>query len=222
MVNRKLIIILAAAGLLCVLCGVLIGKGMYDKPLQSKIERDTVTVHDTVPDLNPVAKDSALARYKIKWLPLVSHDTVFGENYAHNSAEIIRDTVFREISANSAYFSATDSVAVAVPITTKHYGTDQYDAWVSGFEASLDSIKVYRETQYITERVTVSKPPNKWSLDIVGGVDYNTASKEYTPYALGELMYQPSRLQLGIQGGVVKHGDKAEPIIGGKVKLKIF
>lgn len=203
---RKLIIICVTVGLICGLgIGFCLGKGVYDKPLQSKIERDTVTIHDTVPDLNPVAKDSALAGYKIKWLPLVRHDTVFREN-----------------SANSVIFSARDSVAVEVPITTKHYRAPEYDAWVSGFEPSLDSIKVYRETQYITERVTISKPPNKWGLNVVGGVDYNTATKQYTPYALGELMYQPSRLHVGIQGGVVKQGDKAEPIIGGKVKVKIF
>ena len=114
-----------------------------------------------------------------------------------------------------------DSVLVAVPITSKHYGGDQYDAWVSGYEPSLDSIFVYSETQYVTETVTKSKPPNKWELDIIGGIDYNTAKQRYTPYAGGELLYKPNRLQLGIRGGVVK-SDKVEPYVGGVVKIKIL
>ena len=87
---------------------------------------------------------------------------------------------------------------------------------------SLDSIFVYNETQIITETITRMKPPNKWELDIVGGVDYNTYNKNYTPYAVGELLYKPNRLQVGVQGGVIKNGDKAEPIIGGKVKIRLF
>jgi hypothetical protein len=114
-----------------------------------------------------------------------------------------------------------DTVAVEVPITSKHYGNDTYDAWVSGFEPSLDSIKVYRETQYITERVTISKPPNKWELDAAAGIDYNVKSQRYTPYACGELMYKPSRLQVGIRGGVIKN-DNFEPFAGAVIKYRLF
>ena len=114
-----------------------------------------------------------------------------------------------------------DSVAVQVPITSKHYGNETYDAWVSGFEPNLDSIKVYQKTQYITTTITKMKPPDKWDLNVVGGIDYNTASQKYTPYAGGELIYKPNRLQIGIQGGVVKN-DKVEPHVGVLAKYTIF
>ena len=65
------------------------------------------------------------------------------------------------------------------------------------------------------------KPPNKWELDIVGGIDYNTAQQRYTPYAGGELLYKPSRFQFGIQGGIIK-ADKVEPYVGTKVKIRVF
>ena len=197
--NRKRLIIFAAVALFGLLCGFFVGKGMYDKPIESKIERDTVTLHDTVPDIAPVPKDSARVKYVTRWLPSIP-DTI---------------TQWDTLKVH-------DSVAVAVPITSKHYGGKNYDAYVSGFEPNLDSIFVYNETQLITERVTISKPPNKWELDFVGGIDYNTASKDYKPYALGELMYKPNRLQVGVQGGVIKVDNKAEPIVGGKVKIKIF
>jgi len=198
MVKKKHLIF---AAVLLFTCSVafFIGRGCAHQPLETKIERDTVTLHDTVPDLAPVPKDSARIKYVTRWLP-AKHDTV----------------------VSTEFITLHDSVAVEVPITSKHYGGENYDAYVSGFEPSLDSIFVYNETQIITNTITQMKPPNKWELDIVGGIDYNTTQKNYTPYAIGELLYKPNRLQVGIQGGVIKNGDKAEPIIGGKVKIRIF
>jgi hypothetical protein len=69
--------------------------------------------------------------------------------------------------------------------------------------------------------VTVSKPPNRWELDLIGGVNYNFNEKKYTPFAGAELMYKPNRLQVGLQGGV-QYDNKVEPYIGGKVKIRLF
>ena len=180
---------------------------MFDRPLDESVSRDTVTLHDTVPEYLPAPKDSARIKYVTRWLP-AKHDTVYSENYAQSFAEIMHDTV-----------------AVQVPITSKHYGGKNYDAYVSGFEPSLDSIFVYNETQYITETITKSKPPNKWSLSVNAGVDYGTTSQFWQPYASGELtINNDKRLQLGIEGGVKKSEvtNNFEPFAGAKLKLKIF
>lgn len=206
-VSKKHLIILAAAAILCLLCGFFVAKGMYDRPLDESVSRDTVTLHDTVPEYLPAPKDSARIKYVTRWLP-AKHDTVYSENYAQSFAEIMHDTV-----------------AVQVPITSKHYGGKNYDAYVSGFEPSLDSIFVYNETQYITETITKSKPPNKWSLSVNAGVDYGTTSQFWQPYASGELtINNHKRLQLGIEGGVKKNEvtNNFEPFAGAKLKLKIF
>ena len=206
-VSKKHLIILAAVALLCLLCGFFVAKGMYDRPLDESVSRDTVTLHDTVPEYLPAPKDSARIKYVTRWLP-AKHDTVYSENYAQSFAEIMHDTV-----------------AVQVPITSKHYGGKNYDAYVSGFEPSLDSIFVYNETQYITETITKSKPPNKWSLSVNAGVDYGTTSQFWMPYASGELtINNDKRLQLGIEGGVKKNEvtNNFEPFAGAKLKLKIF
>ena len=203
MVSKKNLIILAAAAILCLLCGFFVAKGMYDRPLDESVSRDTVTLHDTVPDYHPVPKDSFLTKTVIKWLPLFKSDTV-------TSVE---------------YLTLHDSVAVEVPITSKHYGGKNYDAYVSGFEPSLDSIFVYNETQLITETITRMKPPNKWSLSVNAGVDYGTTSQFWQPYASGELtINNHKRLQLGIEGGVKKSevSKNFEPFVGAKAKLKIF
>ena len=180
-------------------CGFFAAKGIYDQPIEEKVERDTLRITDTIPQYFPKPVEVERVKYVTRFMPVVRTDTV----------------------NNDVLSFIHDTVAVEVPITSKHYGNEQYDAWVSGFEPSLDSIKVYQRTEYITERVTISKPPNKWELDAVAGLDYNTALDKYTPYALGELTYKPNRLQFGIHGGVAKT-DKVTPIIGIKAKLRIL
>lgn len=208
-VSKKHLIILAAAAILCLLCGFLVGKGMYDRPIEESVSRDTVTLHDTVPEYLPVPKDSVRTKWVTRWLP--------------------RDTSSRVdhfIGANNMdhYADTSKMIAVEVPISSKHYGSKDYDAWVSGFEVSLDSIKVYKETQYITETITRMKPPNKWELDLIGGLDYNTARQDFTPYAGGEILYKPNRLQVGVRAVVSKTANtgKVEPSVGGVVKIRIL
>ena len=46
-----------------------------------------------------------------------------------------------------------DTIYVPVPITQKEYVSDNYHAWVSGYNAALDSIDVFPKTVYITEKI---------------------------------------------------------------------
>lgn len=202
-ISKKRLIIFAAAAFLGLLCGFFVAKGMYDRPVDESVSRDTVTLHDTVPEYLPAPKDSFLTKTVIKWLPLFKSDTV-------TSVE---------------YLTLHDSVAVEVPITSKHYGGKNYDAYVSGFETNLDSIFVYNETKYITETITKSKPPNRWSLTVNAGIDYGVKSQFWQPFASGELtINNDKRLQLGIEGGMRKSEvtNNFEPFGEIKMKLKVF
>ena len=189
---------------------LLAGLGIYNhctrKPVVVGVERDTVVVYDTIPHYYPVPKDSAVVKYVTRYLRRT--DTVEQFIAVNNMTDHFADT--------------SNMIAVEVPITSKHYSCKDYDAWVSGYEPSLDSIKVYQRTEYITERVTISKPPNKWELDAMAGIDYNVTSQHYSPYAGGELLYKPNRLQVGIRGGVVKGGNKAESFAGAVIKYRLF
>lgn len=215
MILNKTNLIVFLVGVFLGLCtGFFSAKAIYDQPLEESVTRDTVTVFDTIFHHFPKPVDSAVVRYVTKVLP-VRPDT-------HHFADVSNMIDGNSVSSvsNSAN-SVKDSVAVVVPITTKHYRAMEYDAWVSGYEPSLDSIKVYQRTEVVTATITKIKPPNKWELDIVGGIDYNTAQDKYTPYAVGELLYKPSRLQLGIQGGIIK-ADKVVPVVGAKIKYRIL
>ena len=198
-------IFLAAALAIVYLLGIWTGKAIYDKPINGKVEHDTVIVHDTVPDIAPTPKDSVRIKWMTRWLP-TKHDTIPRT-----------DTIYQPIGGDNM-------VAVEVPITQKHYGNDTYDAWVSGFEPSLDSIKIYQKTQYITTTVTKVKPPNKYSLTINAGVDYGASSQFFQPYAFGKLTLNNDKMiQLGIKGGVKKNEmtNKFEPVFGAEAKIKL-
>jgi len=135
------------------------------KPVTESVERDTVVVYDTIPHYYPKPVAEEHERYVTRYLPVVKTDTIITEN-----------------SVNFRENSATDSVLVQVPITQKHYRALEYDAYVSGYEANLDSIKVYRQKEFITEVRTISKPPNRFTIGIQGGYGYGFKSKTWEPY----------------------------------------
>lgn len=69
-----------------------------------------------------------------------------------------------------------DTIYVPVPITQKEYVSDNYHAWVSGYNAALDSIDVFPKTVYVTEKI----PARRWGLGVIGG--YGIGRAELSPY----------------------------------------
>lgn len=90
------------------------------EPLPAEVQRDTVTIVDTVRDtiLNPYQVE--VIRFDTLWFPLLVDD---GE---------------------------VDSVPFSIPIESKEYRTEQYRAIISGYRPSLDFMETYNITQNIT------------------------------------------------------------------------
>lgn len=197
--KKHLCIIGVAIALVFYLLGFWTGKKVYGQPFDTDVKTDTIIKHDTVPDLSPKPKDSLHIKYVTRWL------------------KSKKDTV-----SQVEFITMHDTVAVEVPITSKHYGNETYDAWVSGFEPSLDSIKVYQKTEYVTKTITQMKPPNKLSLDVSTGLNYITNDKQIVPYLQGELTYKPSRFSFGVQGGVYKDNEDFKPYVGWLMKIRIL
>ena len=156
--NKTHFIVFIVGAVLGLLSGFFIGKGIYDQPIHESVTRDTVTRIDTVFQYFPKPVEVERIRTEYRWLTRVTTDTVTDYTVLH------------------------DSVLVEVPIESKHYNAPEYDAWVSGYQPSLDSIRVYQKENYITERVTVSKPPNRFTLGLQGGYGYGFKSKTWEPY----------------------------------------
>ena len=156
--NKTHLIVFIVGAVLGLLSGFFTGKAIYDQPIHESVTRDTVTRIDTVFQYFPKPVEVERIRTEYKWLTRVTTDTVTDYTVLH------------------------DSVLVEVPIESKHYNAPEYDAWVSGYQPSLDSIRVYQKENYITERVTVSKPPNRFTIGLQGGYGYGFRSKQLEPY----------------------------------------
>lgn len=153
----KATIVLVAVFVFGALCGFFLGKGIYQPTYGEKVARDTVIVHDTIPQYYPQPVEVIKTKVDYKWLTRVRTNT---------------DTL-----------TLHDSVLVEVPITSKHYQSQEYDAWVSGYEPSLDSIFVYREKEIITETITRTNTKRKpWGLGFTVGYGYDFSSKTAAPF----------------------------------------
>ena len=111
---------------------------------------DTIYIHDTVVAREPVAVESkavGVKTYRIKLLGVIGEQT---------------DPISKQIGKQN------DSIDVELPIEQKVYQDSLYKAWVSGFDAHLDSIYLYQPTRYITIKTT--EQPSQWSWGIQGGV----------------------------------------------------
>lgn len=138
------------------------GKGQ----IEGRIKKDTtrVTVVDTVPYVKPVARDSVVVRYVTKKLPIV-HDTVLP--------------------------ICIDSADVNIPITQKQYCDSTFTAWVSGYEANLDSIRVYARREVVTVNKIIKEPPNRFvvSLNIGYGLTPYNGLQPYIGVGVGYKLF---------------------------------
>lgn len=161
------------AAIIGMVCGMAVG-GMAVKTAGgtgADTVRDTMTVVETYMYKEPEAKDSVRTQYVTRYLPVVKHDTLLAENYTQKTGENIPPLQLSD---------ERDSAAVEIPITQKRYDGDGYRAYVSGYEARLDSICVFARTTTIRERE--AKPPDKWHLGITGGYGYSMRSQRLEPY----------------------------------------
>ena len=95
----------------------------------------------------------------------------------------IPDTVFRTVALGEKTVKVvthdtlckTDTVEVALPYVQKEYRDSNYNAWVSGYEPALDSIKVFPRTVTVHERVTVKEKSRRWG--VFGGVGIGVSDR---------------------------------------------
>ena len=161
----------------CLLCGCFLGfwYGRTTAPRPNEgniITTDTITRYDTLFVKSPIPSDSIVVKYITKTLP----------KSGNNDGNIIPKSGNNEADNIPAVAEVADSnkVEVIIPITQKRYDGENYSAWVSGYEPSLDSIFVSQRTDVVTIRE--KKPPNKWHIGVQCGVGYTFKSKQFEPF----------------------------------------
>ena len=95
----------------------------------------------------------------------------------------VPDTVYREVALGEKTVKVvihdtlckTDTVEIALPFQQREYRDSNYNAWVSGYEPALDSIKVFPRTVTVHERVTVKEKNRRWG--VFGGVGISVSDR---------------------------------------------
>ena len=116
----------------------------------TNIHTDTIrVVHvDTVQFYKPIPKDSFIIRYITERISI--YDTIDVEEHVY-----VKDL-------------PNDSLSISIPITSKVYKDSLYTAYISGYNANLDSINIINTTKIL--KATNAK---KWSVGIGGGIGVN-------------------------------------------------
>lgn len=126
----------------------------------NNVYTDTLTVRDTIPFPVPVPYDSVVLRYKYITIPIVQKDTT-------------------EKAVDIQIVEATsDSTTLAIPITQKKYEDEDYTAWVSGYNAQLDSVWIYPKTTTITQIQKIKS--GKWGVGVQVGI--GACGNKVSPY----------------------------------------
>lgn len=138
-------------------------------PHGAVIKSDTITLHDTVTEMLPMVRDSVVIRREVARLKVVVPQISNASYDITNNIANIEGSSIQE---------KRDSASVEVPIVQKMYEGKGYKAYISGYHASLDSIKLYRDTKIITN--TIMPKTKRWGVSLQAGYGYNGA--EFKPY----------------------------------------
>ena len=180
----KNFLVLLCTFIVGIVCGLLT-RCEQDIGVTDVVRTDTIVKFDTVCIAEPVATDSVVIRYVTRWLAVAGKPdtnmsgTVADEPYANSQVTVAIgvDSIVNDVAANDM---PPDSALVIVPITQKTYETDEYKAWVSGYETELDSINIYRRTETVTNTLYLDKKRRRWG-GMVGIGAGMTHKGEVTP-----------------------------------------
>ena len=165
----KKFLVLMCTFIMGIVFGLLTRFGEQDVGVTDVVRTDTIVKLDTICIEEPVATDSVVIRYLTRWLAVAEKpDTDLSGTVAEKpdtdlsgTVAIGVDALVNDVAANDM---PPDSARVIVPITQKTYETDEYTAWVSGYEPELDSINIYRRTETVTNTLYLDKNRRRWGV----------------------------------------------------------
>ena len=158
--------------------------------------------NDIKPQCNYETKTDTVTEYKI------IRDTAFVER-PKLCKEIIRDTVWLD--------SLLDNDYNHLIVSQKEYRDSDYVAWVSGIEPQLDSIMVFKNTEYVFKTSTIEKvktiedKTGKWFT----GAGLYKLDNALVPKL--NVVYQKKRIMVGASVGLYNN----QPIYGIDFNFKV-
>ena len=120
-------------------------RGLSIPPLpEPEIKKDTVYID------NPVEIEVTPKGYEL--VPVGTMERVSGQIRALEDSLEKKPRIVKKDSL----------IYIEVPMEQKHYVDSTYDAWVSGYKPSLDSLKLYNTKVFI--QVPTKEKPKRWGI----------------------------------------------------------
>ena len=135
-------------------------------------------------------------------------DTIFVDKPKYYK-EVIRDTV-----PLNQFVRNEDKCLV---VTQKEYRDSNYVAWVSGVEPQLDSIMVFKDTEYVFKTATIEtiKTIEDRKGKFFAGAGLNRLGKTFVPKV--NIAYQKKSIMMGASVGLYNN----QPIYGIDFNFKV-
>ena len=158
--------------------------------------------NDIKPQCNYETKTDTVTEYKI------IRDTAFVER-PKVYKEIIRDT----IQLNSLL----DNGSKHLVVSQKEYRDSDYVAWVSGIESQLDSIMVFKNTEYVYKTATIEtiKTVEDRKGKLFAGAGLYRLGKTFVPKA--NIAYNKKSIMVGASISLYSN----QPIYGVDINFKV-
>ena len=158
--------------------------------------------NDIKPQCNYETKTDTVTEYKI------ISDTAFVER-PKLCKEIIRDTVWLD--------SLLDNDYNHLIVSQKEYRDSDYVAWVSGVEPQLDSIMVFKNTEYVFKTATIEtiKTIEDRKGKLFAGAGLYRLCKTFIPKV--NIAYQKKSIMVGASVGLYNN----QPIYGIDLNFKV-
>lgn len=173
----------------CILLFICFGVGYNRGKKSVDIQTDTVKIEKVITEYKPVYKgETTLSTKKIK-VPLYA---IFPEQ---NNDEKI-DSLYHIIDSLKL---ASDSLEVELQRVQRYYKTDNYEAWISGVEPELDSIKIKQQVTYVTNTQVIEN--DKFYLN-VGLNTVGLFNKSYTMTPNINISYNWNRITFTGETGI--------------------
>lgn len=155
---KKAVIILALLLAISAAYNIIYIRARVSGGTDGQTRPDTVRLVDTLRYVSPAPTRDTIIRYVRVPVEFPRPDNPGSPVNPGNSAE----------SAEKAY-SASDTAAVIIPITSRTYSTPEFTATVSGYQPSLDSITIHAPRTIITNNQPAAKS-KPWSIGIAAGI----------------------------------------------------
>ena len=158
--------------------------------------------NDIKPQCNYETKTDTVIEYEIVM------DTTFIER-PKLCKEIIRDTVWLD--------SLLDNDCNHLIVSQKEYRDSDYVAWVSGIEPQLDSIMVFKNTEYVFKTATIEtiKTIEDRKGNLFAGAGLYRLGKTFVPKV--NIAYQKKSIMVGASVGLYNN----QPIYGIDFNFKV-